>query len=111
VKAGDKVDVRDTEYVWCIGTVELKITTVNHPPLLYIHFEVIILIIIIDNRDGIEDMMSISTKTQRDWHHKVHIQVEQIFLSIRCVLIRTCSLANLYQVLKQFKQLNRTINR
>jgi hypothetical protein len=27
VKAGDKVDVRDTEYVWCTGTVELKIST------------------------------------------------------------------------------------
>ena len=40
VKAGDKVDVRDTEYIWCIGTVELKIASAGHPPVLYIHYEV-----------------------------------------------------------------------
>ena len=40
VKAGDKVDVRDTEYIWCVGTVELKITSANRSPLLYIHYEV-----------------------------------------------------------------------
>ncbi len=40
VKAGDKVDVRDTEYIWCVGNVELKITSLNHPTLLYIHYEV-----------------------------------------------------------------------
>ena len=39
IKAGDKVDVRDTEHIWCVGFVELKITTLNRPPLLYIHFE------------------------------------------------------------------------
>ena len=27
IKPGDKVDVRDTEFIWCIGIVELKITT------------------------------------------------------------------------------------
>jgi len=27
VKAGDKVDVRDTEHIWCVGQIELKITT------------------------------------------------------------------------------------
>lgn len=27
VKAGDKIDVRDTEYIWCIGEVELKVST------------------------------------------------------------------------------------
>lgn len=25
VRAGDKVDVRDTEYIWCTGMVELKV--------------------------------------------------------------------------------------
>lgn len=40
VKAGDKIDVRDTEYIWCVGTVELKISTSNHSPVLYIHYEV-----------------------------------------------------------------------
>jgi hypothetical protein len=40
-KAGDKIDVRDTEYVWCIATVELKITSHNHIPIYYVHYEVI----------------------------------------------------------------------
>jgi hypothetical protein len=40
VKAGDKIDVRDTEYIWCSGEVELKIYTLNRSPLLYIHYEV-----------------------------------------------------------------------
>ena len=40
IKVGQKVDVRDTEYIWCVGTVELKINTLNRPPLLYVHYEV-----------------------------------------------------------------------
>jgi hypothetical protein len=28
-KAGDKIDVRDTEFIWCVGQVELKITSKN----------------------------------------------------------------------------------
>ncbi len=40
VKAGEKIDVRDTEYVWCVGTVELRITSNSHKPLFYIHYEV-----------------------------------------------------------------------
>lgn len=40
VKAGDKIDIKDTEHVWCIGTIELKISSQNHYPLLYIHYEV-----------------------------------------------------------------------
>jgi aminopeptidase-like protein len=39
IKAGDKLDVRDTEYIWCIGFVELKISTLDRPPLLYIHYD------------------------------------------------------------------------
>lgn len=31
--------MRDTEYIWCVGIVELKITSQNRPPLLYIHYE------------------------------------------------------------------------
>lgn len=42
LKAGDKIDVRDTEFIWCKGVVELKISTQNRHPLLYIHYEVII---------------------------------------------------------------------
>lgn len=40
VKAGDKVDIRDTEFIWCVGTVELKISSEKREPLLYIHYEV-----------------------------------------------------------------------
>jgi hypothetical protein len=39
VKVGEKVDVRDTEHIWCVGLVELKISTLKRPPLLYIHYE------------------------------------------------------------------------
>ena len=39
-KVGDKLDVRDTEYIWCQGMAELKITTASRPPLLYVHYEV-----------------------------------------------------------------------
>jgi hypothetical protein len=40
IAAGQRIDVRDTEYIWCTGIVELKITHINKPPLLYIHYEV-----------------------------------------------------------------------
>ena len=40
VKIGETLDVRDTEYIWCAGTIELKITTANRKPLLYIHYNV-----------------------------------------------------------------------
>jgi len=43
VKAGDKIDVRDTEHIWCAGTIELKISTSSRHPLLYIHYEVSVL--------------------------------------------------------------------
>ena len=39
VKAGDKLDVRDTEYVWCKAVVELKIISKKRKPLLYVHYE------------------------------------------------------------------------
>ena len=39
-KAGDKVDVRDTEYIWCSGVIELKISSMDHNPLFYVHYEV-----------------------------------------------------------------------
>jgi hypothetical protein len=44
IKAGQKLDVRDTEYVWCVGQVELKITSLTHPPLYYVHYEVLLII-------------------------------------------------------------------
>ena len=30
----------DTEHIWCIGVVEIKIITKGRKPLLYIHYEV-----------------------------------------------------------------------
>ena len=39
VKAGDKIDVRDTEYIWCPAIVETKIEVYGKTPLLYIHYE------------------------------------------------------------------------
>ena len=39
VKVGDKVDVRDSEHIWCVANVELKISTLNRQALLYIHYE------------------------------------------------------------------------
>ncbi len=47
IKIGAKIDVRDTEYIWCTGTIELKITAPNNPPLLFIHYEVISLFLIL----------------------------------------------------------------
>ena len=29
-KVGEKIDVRDTEYIWCVAILELKITSLNH---------------------------------------------------------------------------------
>jgi len=57
IKAGDKVDVRDTEYIWCVGIVEYKITMMDKPPLLYIHYEV--RYVHSSFRDGIGSMMNI----------------------------------------------------
>lgn len=39
VKAGDKLDVLDTEHIWCQAVVELKIRTSNKKPLLYLHYD------------------------------------------------------------------------
>lgn len=36
---GDKLDVRDTEYIWCTAVVKLKIECVNRPPVLAVHYE------------------------------------------------------------------------
>ena len=40
VKAGDKVDALDTEYIWCKAQVELKIRAKGRQPLLYLHYDV-----------------------------------------------------------------------
>jgi hypothetical protein len=39
VKAGEKVDVLDTELIWCQAVVEMVIKTANRRDLLYLHYE------------------------------------------------------------------------
>ena len=39
MEVGDKVDVRDTEYIWCVGQVKIKIESSTKDPLLVIHYE------------------------------------------------------------------------
>ena len=40
VKIGDKLDVRDTEYIWCTGSVEKVLRSKYHcADLLYIHYD------------------------------------------------------------------------
>ena len=39
VKPGEKLDVCDTEFIWCKATVELVIKSHNRRELLYVHYE------------------------------------------------------------------------
>jgi hypothetical protein len=39
VKPGQKLDVLDTEHIWCVAEVELKITGEKREPLLYLHYD------------------------------------------------------------------------
>ena len=39
VEVDDKVDVRDTDYIWCIGTVTMVVESMNHEPIIAIHYE------------------------------------------------------------------------
>ena len=39
VEVGDKVDIRDTEYVWCSGEVTIKIESPNKDTLLVVHYQ------------------------------------------------------------------------
>ena len=39
IEPGAKIDVRDTEYIWCSGTVKIKIECPNKDPLLVVHYE------------------------------------------------------------------------
>ena len=36
---GDRVDVRDTEFIWLQGLVKIKIECANKEPLLVVHYE------------------------------------------------------------------------
>jgi hypothetical protein len=39
VEVGDKVDLRDTEYIWLVGTVKFKIECVGREPLIAVHYD------------------------------------------------------------------------
>ena len=39
VKTGQKLDVLDTEHIWCKAMVELKIQSENREPLLLLHYD------------------------------------------------------------------------
>lgn len=39
IKPGQKLDVLDTEHIWCVAEVEMRITAQNRQPLLYIHYD------------------------------------------------------------------------
>jgi len=39
IEVGDKVDIRDTEYIWCEGKVKIKIECPNRDTLLVVHYE------------------------------------------------------------------------
>ena len=39
VQPGEKLDVCDTEYIWCKATVELVIRSACRKDLLYLHYE------------------------------------------------------------------------
>lgn len=39
VEVGDKIDIRDTEYVWCEASVKIKIENPNKETLLVAHYE------------------------------------------------------------------------
>ena len=39
VEIGDKLDVRDTGYIWCSATVTMIIESINHDPILAIHYD------------------------------------------------------------------------
>ena len=39
VKAGDKIDVLDTEQIWCKATVEMIVKSDSRKDLLYVHYD------------------------------------------------------------------------
>mmetsp|Transcript_27262 Transcript_27262/g.26310 ORF Transcript_27262/g.26310 Transcript_27262/m.26310 type:complete len:82 (+) Transcript_27262:730-975(+) len=39
IEVGQKIDVRDTEYIWCVGVVKIKIESAHKEPLLVIHYD------------------------------------------------------------------------
>lgn len=38
-KVGDRIDVRDTGYIWCIGVIKMIVESISQEPILAIHYE------------------------------------------------------------------------
>ena len=38
-KVGDRIDARDTDYIWCIGVVRMIVESISKEPILAIHYE------------------------------------------------------------------------
>ena len=39
VECGERIDIRDTEYIWCEGRVKIKIEAANKENLVVVHYE------------------------------------------------------------------------
>ena len=39
IEVGEKIDVRDTDYIWCIGTVRMIIESATREPIIAVHYE------------------------------------------------------------------------
>ena len=39
MEVGDKVDIRDTEYLWLSGSIKFKIECAGKDPLLVVHYD------------------------------------------------------------------------
>lgn len=39
IDIGEKLDVRDTDYIWCVGEVRMIVESINREPILAIHYE------------------------------------------------------------------------
>jgi hypothetical protein len=38
IEVGEKIDVRDTDYIWCIGTVRMVIESISNEPVIAVHY-------------------------------------------------------------------------
>ena len=91
VGTGEKIDIMDTEHIWCVGVVEIKIITKSRKPLLYIHYEVRLESCLRNSyRDGIEDSMSTSFSTPREWLLWEPTPIEGTSLATPTAPTRTC---------------------
>jgi hypothetical protein len=73
------LDVRDTEYVWCKGTVMDILINKKHAPTLFIHYEVPnILFSRQFTSAGVKSTTSTSAQTRKGWQSSAHTQAAQV---------------------------------